>query len=318
MDITIIIVNWNAEKLLQNCVKSVFCTKGDLEVQVIVVDNGSTDNSLKLLDEINDEVEVIASKKNLGFGRACNLALKNSKAPIVMFLNPDTSIQKNSLQTICNFFKKNKMIGAIGCKIIDKDDKIQPLMIQKYSTPFLEFIKLFAMNERSLKILRYQLPVKKPSEPGEVIKLSGACLTVRKKILDKLSGFDERFFMYCEDGELCERITKKGWKLYYLTDAEVVHHQGSCSRKAPKGFSTLMQCESFSKYMEKKFGKVGLAKYRLLMFFGSSIRMLVSFTIFLSYKVIKKNNAELWIARIKKNLLIFQWSIFIAKPIIPD
>ncbi|TKB24994.1 glycosyltransferase family 2 protein [Desulfopila sp. IMCC35006] len=318
MDLTIITVNWNGEEFISACLQSIMNARQNLKIQVIVVDNASKDNSVALVKRGHPEVELVCSDKNLGFGKACNLGLKKSLGDLVMFLNPDVSVAKNTLSTIVHFFSQHPTVGGVGCKIKGIDGQVHPLMIQQFPSPFLEFIKLFAINSKIMKAIGIHLPQKNPSISGEVVKLSGACFTIRREILIKLNGFDERFFMYCEDGELSKRIVEAGWELYYLAETEVVHNQGACSRKAPKGFSTLMQCNSFEKYIEKEYHRFGALRYRFYMFIGSLLRMSISITAIIFALLLKRNSMQIWERRIAKNWLIFKWSIFLAKPDIPD
>lgn len=318
IDFTVIIVNWNGEQFIGKCLRSIREEAAGLSLQTILVDNASKDRSVRIIRDDFPDVELIESDRNLGFAGANNLALRQARGEFVMYLNPDASILPGTLMTICNYLRNHRDVGAVGCQMLNEHGEVQPLMPQTFPTPFSEFVRLFQEGSRILALFGLEPVMHDPVISGSVVKISGGCLTARRAILDRLHGFDERFFMYCEDGELCQRIAQAGWKLRYLAEAAVMHLQGSSSRKAPKGFSTLMQCESFSKYMGKRFGRFGSLRYRGLMLLGSGIRLLLSSLMLALKNISRSPAAPLWRRRLDKNLLIFRWSAGVARPTIPD
>ena len=318
MDLTVSIVNWNGQALLSKCLASVRSSTGSRHIQVVVVDNASKDGSVNFVRREYPEVEVIQSDVNLGFGRAHNLALKRAKGEFVMFLNPDACVTTEAIDSICLHFRRFPEIGGIGCAIQAPDGKIEPLMVQSFAAPFVEFAKLFTGQAKMLRYLGINLPLKDSRVSGEVLKLSGACLTIRRSILERIGGFDERFFMYCEDGELCQRVIEAGWKLFYLANVHIMHNQGSCSRKARKGFPTLMVCESYSKYIQKYFGTIGAFKYRMLMLVGSIIRLTIALPLFVACVLARRSSLAKWRTRCFKSWLILNWSCGFKRAVIPD
>ena len=273
MDLTIVIVNWNARDFLRNCLSSIRKFAGSVRVQTIVVDNASRDSSTEMLIKEFPEVLLIESGGNLGFAKANNLALPHVQAPFVLFLNPDTEIQGDALRLMVEFLTSNPSIGALGCKIRNGDGTIQQLGLQWFPSPFTELLKFLAVTDRTCLRLQGILPYHDPNTSGEVKKLFGACLLVRKAVLDQVGSFDERFFMYCEDVDLCYRITSGGWKLYYLADAQILHLGASSSSQVPGAFSVLMGCESFSKFMRKHHGAAGAFSFRAVALFGAHVRL---------------------------------------------
>ncbi len=316
MDLSIIIVNWNTCTLLRNCLRSIQQGGRGLTVQTIVVDNNSSDGSREMVTREFPQVTLLNSGANLGFARANNLALPLVQSPLVLFLNPDTEILADALQRMVQFMHGRPDVGALGCKIRNVSGTIQRLGLQWFPTPWTEFLKFIAVSEQTLSRLPRFFPSHDPEASGEVHKLFGACLLTRRAVLEKVGGFDERFFMYCEDVDFCYRVAAAGWKLFYLSDAEILHLGGGASSAAPGTFSVLMTCESFSQFMRKHHGKIGSAAYRLAAFAGAQFRLMalgvMSATRFAS-KTAQNHSLR---PSIRKYLTITRWALGLARPVI--
>ena len=315
-DLTIIIVNWNTRDILKNCLVSISLTKGNLKLKTIVVDNASGDKSAEMVRKLFPEIHLIESGGNIGFGRANNLAIPFADTPFILFLNPDTILKNSTLERMVNFLHDNPTIGAVGCKATDTRGRPQELGIQKFPSPFLEFIKICFQSEQTISLLKYLLPYQPPSQSGVVFKLYGVCLMVRNEVLKHSGSFDERFFMYCEDVDLCYRIVKLGWKIYYLSDVEIVHLGGAASQKIDSNFTILMTLESVAKFIEKKKGERGKLYYQFAVFFGAIFRLIVLTGIYMIaclgivYPTISIRKA------FNKYLAMVKWSLNLQKPTI--
>jgi GT2 family glycosyltransferase len=282
-DITVIIVNWNTREMLKNCLESVMLHSRE-HVKIIVVDNASMDGSRDMVETLFPEVRLINSGGNIGFGRANNLAVPYADTPLILFLNPDTLVMKGTLERIIDFMESHPNVGALSCKAIygpgqkeniGIDRGAHTLGLQWFPTPFTELLQLLFLSDKMIQKFKNYLPYKDPNESGYVTKLFGGCLLVRRKVLDAIGYFDERFFMYGEDTDLCRRINESGWKLYYLSEAVIVHAAGGASKKTSANFSTLMKCESHLKLMEKYYGKGRGIAYRSVILGGSFFRLAV-------------------------------------------
>ena len=262
--------------MLRNCLASIKEQTDTKNVKVIVVDNASNDGSREMVQTHFSWVHLINSGGNIGFGRANNLAKPYADTQFIIFLNPDTIVLKDSIAKMVNHMESNPAVGALGCKMKYPDGVVQPLGLQWFPSPFTEFLKIFFISEEVQKILRHYLPYVDPNESSYVSKLYGGCLVVRKSVLDQVGWFDERFFMYCEDVDLCKRITDAGWQLFYLSDAEIIHLCGGAGEKTSSNFSVLMTCESISDLMQKYYGNTGAVLYRLVIFSGSIVRLLIA------------------------------------------
>ena len=274
-DLSIVIVNWNGGKLLNDCLASIVAHGGGLNLQGIVIDNASRDGSREMAERAFPQFQVINSGTNLGFGKANNLARSLVKSDFVLFLNPDTVLCENALERMVEFLRRNPNVGALGCKMLYPNGEVQELGLQYFPTPWKEFLHSLFMSTGTRQWLKRWLPYHDPNHSGYAIKLYGGCLLCRKQALERVGWFDERYFMYAEDVDLCRAIRDVGWKLYYLSEAKIVHVCGGASEKAPSGFSILMKSESIAKLIRKYQGGLGALLYRVGTLIAAIVRLLI-------------------------------------------
>jgi len=211
-DISIIIVNYNTAGRLGLCLTSVM-PQSDLKTEVIVVDNASKDHSVSLVTHDFPWVELIANQENVGFARANNQALKVSKGEYIYFLNPDTVVQPGALEAMIRFMSSHTDVGLAGTRITNPDGSVQPSFERRYPGQ--------RRAEKDLKGLA-----------GDIAWVLGASMIARQTITNALGGFDEDFFLYGEEQDLCLRIRKAGWKIGFIPDARVVHWGGQSERNS--------------------------------------------------------------------------------------
>ena len=209
-DLTIIIVNYNTADMLVRCLHSISSQSGDNH-EVIVVDNASQDNSLELTKATFPWVKVIANKRNLGFARANNQALGISKSKYIYFLNPDTEVKEGSFDAIIEFMESNPEVGLAGTRILNPDGSSQSSVERRYP------------GQRHSKGELYGLK-------GDIAWVLGASMVARRFVLRNIRGFDERFFIYGEDLDLCLSVRKSGWTIACIPNAVVVHWGGASER----------------------------------------------------------------------------------------
>jgi GT2 family glycosyltransferase len=238
--LTIIIVNWNGKGFLPQCLKSIGDNPPCVPYEVIVIDNMSTDGSREWL--LSREAEslilsgafrTILSVGNLGFGRANNCAVLNSMSEYVFFLNPDTLLGSGSIDRLLAVASRNESIGAVAPKILNSDGTLQPSVAYFPPNPFV-----IAVTELSLATWfplgfrkRFFAQHWRHDEERAVPMVWGAALLVKRSVIDKIGGFDEDFFMYGEDLELCARIQRSGWKIVFVPKATVTHFGGKSSEQ---------------------------------------------------------------------------------------
>ncbi len=229
LQLTAIVVNWNVRDLLRTCLTSL-----DLEdSEIIVVDNASSDGSVEMLQAEFPEVRVIANPENRGFGAANNQALALASGRYVLFLNPDTEVRPGAIQRLLAFIDQRPQVGCVGPRLLNADGSVQP---SRRSFPRLAtFLVESTMLQRYLaglgSVKRFYRQQHSDDEPQPVDWLVGACLLVRRSVLDEVGGFDERFFMYSEEMDLCYRLRQAGYEVWYVPEAEVVHLEGASSRQ---------------------------------------------------------------------------------------
>lgn len=320
IEISIIIVNWNTKEMLKNCVLSLLDESDPEKTEIIVVDNASGDGSVEMMRADFPQVGLIESGSNLGFGKANNLAIPHTIGQYVLFLNPDTIMLEGTMEKMFNFMQNNPEVGAIGCKMKSPPDSSHPdaaahtLGLQWFPSLSTELFSFLFLTDRTIERFKEYLPYHDPTKSGYVLKLFGGCLMVRREVLESVGTFDERFFMYGEDGDLSRRIVNAGWKLYYMSEAEIIHVVGKSSEKAGKGFSLIMKCESMCKYMEKYYGTKGRILYRWLIGGGALFRFAALLVIkMLSFIIVPFRNLD-YKQGFEKYLTIIKWSLHLAKP----
>ena len=325
MDLSVIIVNWNTKDLLKGCLYSIKKNTDNNRVKVIVVDNASSDGSRKMVQTLFNDVVLINSGGNIGFAKANNLAIPNVNTPFILFLNPDTQVEADTIDAMIKFIKENPSIGALGCKmksplgVFPTDKDAHGLGLQWFPSPMKELLTILLISEKTVSMLRRYFPYHDPNISGYVSKLYGGCLMVRKEVLDQIGYFDERFFMYCEDVDLCKRIIEGGWKLFYMSEVEIIHLVGGATSRASDHFSTLMMCESVSKMIEKYYKKRGKLFYRLAVFSGSYVRLFILILFKIISMILFPNILKIdYKKSFSKYIMMIKWSLNLQKPIIKN
>ncbi len=227
--VSIIIVNYNVRDFLVQCLNSIFNSKTSFLFEVIVVDNNSTDDSVEFLHKTFPVVNVLELKKNSGFSYANNKGFEASKGKYLLFLNPDTVLQEDTLQTMYDFMEKTPKVGIAGCKVLNADGTIQLACRRGFPTPWVAFTKLFGLQKlfpKSRLFGRYNLTYLDPDEFSYVDAISGSFMFIRRELFAKLGGFDTSFFMYGEDLDICYRAKKSGMEVAYVPTTSIIHYKG--------------------------------------------------------------------------------------------
>ena len=232
--VSLVIVNYNSKEFLRKCLKSIYENTHKISFEVFVVDNNSKDESTKMVKKEFPQVNLIKNEINVGFAKANNQAIRKSGGRYILLLNSDTLVLPNSLNMMKSFMDHHPQAGALGCKLLNPDMTLQPscrefpgFITLLFESTFLD--QLFPSN----KIIgRYNLSSWDHNRIREVDQPMGACLMVRKKIIDEIGLLDEGFHMFFEEVDWCYRIKKRGWKIYFLPKARVIHYGGQSIRKA--------------------------------------------------------------------------------------
>ncbi|HET6459733.1 MAG TPA: glycosyltransferase family 2 protein [Syntrophales bacterium] len=223
MDISIIIVNWNTGALLQTCLESISKTARDISYEVIVVDNASEDGSVTMLKEKYPDVRLIENKENRGFGAANNQAMRIMTGRYALLLNTDTILTENAVRELYTFME-NHPDAAMACGQLRNADGSK----QNSIANFPDLLTLLT----NTSLLEYVFPGRYPSKrysydkPIEVDSCIGACLLVRKKAIDEVGMFDERYFFFFEETDWAYQMRRSGWRVFHVPTAFIYHMQG--------------------------------------------------------------------------------------------
>ena len=238
MDLSIIIVNYNVKEFLQNLLHSIDKAAQNLTYEIIIVDNASDDGSVEYIKNNllpRGRIQLIANNVNLGFGRANNIGMKNAKGKYFLLLNPDTLLSEDTLVNMVSFLEGNPTAGLAGCKILNPDGTLQLACRRSFPGPWTSFCKVTGLSSffpNSKIFARYNLTYLDENLTYEVDAISGSFMMLRKEVYEKIGGFDEEFFMYGEDLDLCYRVQKSGYKIYYVHNTQIIHYKGESTKRS--------------------------------------------------------------------------------------
>ncbi|MFN0072977.1 MAG: glycosyltransferase family 2 protein [Chloroflexota bacterium] len=232
--VSVIVVSWNTRELLRRCLASVTASRVPLEV--LVVDNASTDGSPEMVRREFPRARLMANANNLGFGRANNQVLPSVLGTYVLLLNPDAELESGALERLLAVLEQRPEVGVVGPLVVSTDGSVQSTRrrFPTVSTTFVESTIIQPLLPSTHPLLRsYYVLDRADQEPQDVDWLVGACLLVRKVAIDQVGGFDPRFFMYFEETDWCRRFGQAGWSIVFEPSARVRHLGGQSSDQAP-------------------------------------------------------------------------------------
>lgn len=269
MKFSVIIVNYASWPYTLRCIDALYKT-GYKDFEVIVVDNDGG-----LAPEVPPSVRMIRNRTNVGFARACNRGISASKGDYLLLLNPDSLIERGFFESFEKFFKDNPKVGIVGPRIVDSWGNLQ--LSGRRDLSFLSGLLgrtsfLTKLLHKSATVKRMFPSADRLSGPTEVDWISGACIAIRRRVLEDVGLLDERFFMYFEDADLCRRSRAAGWPVYYLPSVEVLHLTGASSRSKPRAIWMLHKSAFL---YHRKHGPHGpLSLYSGVVLFGLCFRAL--------------------------------------------
>jgi hypothetical protein len=236
--ISVVIVNYNVKDLLVSCIASLEASLHGIPSEIIVLDNDSTDGSIDYAEPMFPNVQFVRLQKNLGFGKAnnigFNMALEHG-AKYILCLNPDTLISEDTMTVVLDYMRQNPDVGLTGCKLLNADGTFQLACRRGFPTPWASFCKVFglqALFPKSPLFAQYNQTFRSEDETYAVDAVMGAFMFIRREALERVQGFDEEFFMYGEDLDLCFRIQEEGWRIMYLHTTSIIHYKGESTRRS--------------------------------------------------------------------------------------
>ncbi len=282
MDISIIIVNWNTEKILRDCLESVYVGTKQINFEVIVVDNGSTDGSVKMVEENFKDIMLIKNKRNVGFAAANNQGMAIAKGRYVLLLNSDTIVLNNAIAKTVKFADTHPEAAVVACRVLNPDRTVQKtcfmfpsLLNMLLSSTYL--YKLFPWNKF---FGRERMTWWDRDDIREIDVATGCFMLVRREAIKHVGIMDERFFMYGEETDWCYRFKKAGWKVLFTSVSEIIHLGGQSASKNPTAMNVQVRL-SILKFIHKHYGSLrySIACFLVVLFF--LVRIPVWFIIWL-------------------------------------
>ncbi|MHC4124855.1 MAG: glycosyltransferase family 2 protein [Planctomycetota bacterium] len=287
-DISIIIVNFNTGDLLAECIKSIKQTITGHVYEVFVVDNASSDDSLKKAQRLYRDITIVKNRDNLGFARANNQAMQNCHGRFILLLNPDTLLVDNAVDVMIDYMDKDDSIAVVGSRLLNKDRTTQASTAGSFPYLAVVFNETFSLSKFFPKSRRFRgLYLRNNTGSAvEVDWVSGACMLVRRSVIEQVGMLNEGFFMYFEDQEWCYRIKNAGHKIIYYPAAQVIHYEKQSIGKLAVGDFRKNQIP-YKKYLLNFNGPLKAFIAGKLYFFGLFLRCLLSLL-----KYIVQNDSE--------------------------
>jgi GT2 family glycosyltransferase/lipopolysaccharide/colanic/teichoic acid biosynthesis glycosyltransferase len=279
MDLTIVIVNYNVKEFLEQSIISIKKSCRNIEYELVVVDNASSDGSIELIRQNFPEIKLITNTENKGFAAANNQAIKRAQGEFILLINPDTIVQEDTFSVILNFFKNHPECGMVGCKILNPDGSLQLACRRSFPTPWVAFTKIIGLSKlfpNSKLFGRYNLTYLDPDRTYEVEAISGSFMFFRRQVVENIGYLDDSFFMYGEDLDWCFRIREAGWKIYYLPETKIIHFKGESSKKTDIDL-ILQFYRAMKLFVEKHYHHRYLHVPQWLLMLGITLRASLTF-----------------------------------------
>ncbi len=234
MGVAAIVINRNTKDFLRDCLSSLAGQEYGDGISAWVVDNGSTDGSQRMVLGEFPGVNLVWNDENVGYARACNHGASHTGEPYLLFMNSDTILSRDTVSEVVELFERRPDVGVVGPRILNSDGSIQYSCREfpSIKDAFLHaFVGLFSADNAGSS--RYKKMEWAHGDETGVDWVSGCFMAVRREAFDKVGGFDEKYFMYVEDVDLCWTISEAGWEVRYMPRGEVVHHIGMASQAVP-------------------------------------------------------------------------------------
>lgn len=293
MDVSIIIVNYNTKKIIENCIQSIYDKTTGIDFEIIVVDNASRDGSQQMMAEKFQDVKLIELNENIGFGRANNNAIEFATGRNILFLNPDTKLINNAIKVLSDYLDNSPKSGACGGNLLDEN--LKPAQSFRLIYPSL----FFEVNEMLMKIPEKLLFGKSreynySNKYKSVAYITGADLMIKKTVIDKVGFFNPLFFMYFEETDFCNRINKLGYKIISIPEAKIQHLEGKSFGNHKVNADRINQYETsrkkyYSLHYSKSYSKV------VNMIYLANILLRISLQ-----RLLKHNGVKFWETTLKE------------------
>jgi GT2 family glycosyltransferase len=274
LDVSIIIVNWNAKDLLRRCLNDVIATTKQATYEIIVIDNHSSDGSQEMLRHDFPNIQLIANDKNVGFSGANNQGMAVSSGRYVLLLNSDAFVQENTIDAMVKFTDEHPEAGMTACQLLFEDGRLQPSCYSFPSllTEFYTALQLDKLFKRSPIFGKYLMTWWDFNEVRDVDTVMGAFMLVRREVIERVGSMDESYFMYSEEFDWCYRIKKQGWKILYNPAVQTVHLWGGSSQQVRVEMFVQLYRSKVT-FFRKHYGAFSATLLKLILGFGCLLRI---------------------------------------------
>ncbi|HLZ07029.1 MAG TPA: glycosyltransferase family 2 protein [Chloroflexota bacterium] len=298
-DVNVVVVSYNVRDLLANCLASLECGASGLPLDVVVVDNGSSDGSVELVRQRFPHVRIIASTTNLGYGGAINRAARSVRGRFLLLLNPDTEMTEGAIKHLVDVLDSKVDAAVAGPRLRYPNGAAQSSR-RRFPGPLTAVVESTVLQRYwpDAPVLSRYYVADRPDVRQDVDWLVGACLLVRRSVFEAVGGFDERFSMYSEELDLCHRIRDSGYQVCFEPAAEVIHHEGRSSEQNLVRRSRQF-AESKALYFEKYFGKSVAIAVRIALVANTVYELAEEFA-----KLLVRHRPELRRQRIRDHLAV--------------
>ncbi len=277
MKLSIVILCWNDRKVIADCLQSIFSNTHSTEFEVIVPDNGSTDGSVEFIRRSYPQVQVIENGRNLRFAKANNVGIRASQGEYVLILNPDTIVHDGTLDRLIEFADQHPECGAFGCRVLNADGSYQVSArpFASFKGEWIAALYMRWLGRVSQWFTSDSYPAWYGTTERHVDWVSGCFILVRSAVLKAIGGFDEQFFYYYEDMDLCRRVRQAGYPILYVPNVTITHLGGQSTkgRFTPLPFVLDSQVTRYL-YYYKYYGRSGVRRARRLSFVSVLVRLL--------------------------------------------
>jgi GT2 family glycosyltransferase len=275
VDLSLIVVNWNAKEHILHCLQSIVDTAGSLRTETIVVDNGSRDGSVNAIRSRFPWVKIIENKDNLGFAKANNIGIRISRGKYVCMLNSDVVVLDGCFRILHGYLEKHPRVGIVGPKMLDSGRAVRrsTMSFPGICNNAFHALALDSLFPKSRTFGKYLMACRGLILIQEVDILNGFFWLIRREALNDVGLLDERFFFYGEDIDLCKRFERGGWLRIYHPGAAAIHYEGASSARQPLRFFIQMQKANLQ-YWKKYYGAMGAFAYKCILLVHHTFRLL--------------------------------------------
>jgi hypothetical protein len=254
-EVSVVVVNWNTQDILRDCLRSIYEQCGEIDIEVIVIDNASTDGSVEMVKKDFTQVTLIENSQNRGFAAANNKGIAISKGRYVLLLNSDTVVLDNAIAKTVAFADSHPEAAVVGCRVLNPDRTLQPtcFMFPSILNMLLSSTYLYKLFPKSKFFGRERMTWWNRNDIREVDVVTGCFMLVRQDAIKKVGSMDEQFFMYGEETDWCYRFKQADWKILFTPCAEIIHLGGQSAQKRATTMVVQLR-KSILQFMKKHHG----------------------------------------------------------------